>query len=555
MSAVSPRNDDAPIKQQPLIFAPTDQRYRWKLWVSVKEADGKQRYVVFWKRIVALLVTLALLGWCSLAAAAYVFLQQKHDFKEISYLNLVLPHRWPEHRRALGRHYLAMARTDLREGRPVDALYHLTAGVSRVPDDLEARRQLAVLNTRFGRAPIAARILIAGLDRGHTDLEYLRHTFTLLFELQREEDVIELAVRYGQPQRTEVVTEAFIALQAATAHFRLGRYDAAEAIASEWQLARSLEGVLLLARCDWERGYPDLALVRLERVRDDYPGRDELPLQLIRFYRELGDHNRAHQEALVRVSGDPLSPGPRVDLLHSLHMLHQAERFARETDLYFRDFGHDPAAVLLLARLGADLGIVDLARRAAARAKAEDVTSAPFQISEIEALINAERYREARVMADALQSAYPANTPAGRLLAGWRAVAAFGDRDPTNGEILLQAFIGDVNLRGSEALTMSDPLERVGASAAARRLLAALVQRQPDNQAALTRLIRLDTQSGNLAGLEEHLPRLLAMSKPSRSVLQEAFSALNDATPARAELRRAIAEAVTRLTANPEPGL
>lgn len=542
------------LKQAPRNYDPRQARHRWKLWVRIHPENGTPYIVVFWRRVVTFIVLLGVASWFGLAAGAYFLLQQRHNFGDISYWNIALPHRWPEHRRALGRHYIALAHRSLREGRPVDALQQLSAGVARVPDNLDARRQLAVINTRFGRGAVAVRQLSEGLRHGgRQDLEYLRHTFTLMLELQREEDALHLALAELPPALTEATVDAFIALQAATANFLLGRYDDSEALVSDWRLQRSLEGVLLLARCDWERGYPNLALIRLERTRDDYPGRDELPLQLIRFYRELGNHNRAHQESLVRVSGDPLSPGPRVDLLHSLHMLGRHQEFARETDLYLRDFGQDPAAILLLARLGADLGIVDLCRRASAQARAKDVTPAPFQLSEIEALVMAERYREARQLADSLQTSYSAGTPAGRLLSGWRAVSAYADNDAANGEVFLQAFIADTAMRGVEAISLAGPLERVGATSAARRLLAAIVQRQPQNQAALTRLVRIDASSGNIAGLEEHLPGLLAMKKPSRAVLQEAYSVLNDATPARAALRRAVGEAVNRLTANPEP--
>ena len=59
----------------------------------MKDPAGRNHILIFWKRIVLAIFTLAIVGWCSLAAAAYVFLQQKHGFSDISYLNLVFPHR------------------------------------------------------------------------------------------------------------------------------------------------------------------------------------------------------------------------------------------------------------------------------------------------------------------------------------------------------------------------------------------------------------------------------------------------------------------------------
>lgn len=530
-----------------------DESSRWRLWVRARLRGGGTRLKFYWGRILVFLGVLAVAGWLGTALAAYLFLQRKHDFADISYLNIVLPHRWPEHRRALGRHYVTKAREALKEGNFADAFHFFSAGVARVPDDLEARTLFAALNSRVGRAPQAARLLVDGLPHGHGDAEYVRRTFALLFEQQREEDALQLAARHLS-EHPQSRTAGLFALQQATAYFRLGQYDAAEQTAARWQLGATLEGALLLARCEWERGYPELAILRLERKRETFPTRDEIPLQLIRFYRELGEHKKALQESLVRTSADPLSPGPRIDLVNSYYAVGDTPQYRREVDRFFRDFGRDPMALLLLARLSATLGEVDVARLTRQRAAEVANVAFPFEICELEALVSAERYAEAAPFAEALQATYPANTPPGRLILGWRAAITYALRDATKGEILLQTYAGDPTVRANEALPMVGVLERVGATAAARHLLVALLQRQPQHQGALTRLVQLDAAQRNIAGLEEYLPRLVAMGKPSRAVLQEAFSTLNDGTPARAALRRSVAEAVQRLTANPEPG-
>lgn len=256
----------------------------------------------------------------------------------------------------------------------------------------------------------------------------------------------------------------------------------------------------------------------------------------------------------MRVSGDPLSPGPRIDLLHSLHIVGDTAQFKRETQAYLREFARDPVALLLLARVSADLGEVELTREARRQVSGLEVNQTAFAMLEVESLISADRFKEASQLAESLQAENPPQSGPGRTLLGWRAVAAFAEGDATKGDVLLQAFTSDTGLRGSEAMPMVTTLERAGAYPAARRLLAALVQQQPLHQSALTRLVRLDASQGNLEGLDEYVPRLLTFSKPSRAVLQEAFFALNDATPARAALRRTVGETISRLTANPEPG-
>ncbi len=77
----------------------------------------------------------------------------------------------------------------------------------------------------------------------------------------------------------------------------------------------------------------------------------------------------------------------------------------------------------------------------------------------------------------------------------------------------------------------------------------------PLNQAALSELVHLQTLAGDLPALEDIVPRLLAMRKPSRAVLQEAYLRLDRGTPARATLRQSIQTTLKKSSATPEPGL
>ena len=56
---------------------------------------------------------------------------------------------------------------------------------------------------------------------------------------------------------------------------------------------------------------------------------------------------------------------------------------------------------------------------------------------------------------------------------------------------------------------------------------------------------------GNRAAVVRNIPRLLAMRKPSRAVLEEALLVLNH--PEDAELRRKIGATLARVTSSPAP--
>lgn len=541
-------NQSPPEKFIPDAFHPADIRYRWHLWVRVENPDHSVGYHFFWRRIFLTLLVSTLLAWLAATGAVFAFLRYQRGFISLSYVDLVWPPRWPEHQRNLGRAYLEHARTHFTQGRPLEALAAYQAGLARVPGDLVARRDLAVLLLRFGNTPAALAVLEARLDAGVANLEYLKLACSLMFELQEDARVAALCARHLPAAPTEFVIHQFLALTLARVHFRAGNYDDAEKIIVEWRLERAVEGLLVRAACDWERGYPELALQRIQLGRDRFPTRDEIPLQLLTYYLELGRPREALGEAILRISADPESPGPRVDLLHCLHAIGDTDRYRREVEKFQREFPTDVRALELLADSAAtypDVALVEEAILAIAAAQGDPTRA---RVSLVIARNEAGQFAAALTLAEELQSKFPLDTPLGTRLAGWRAVAAYGTGDAVAANLFLDSYAASPRLNGPEPLLVGKQLDQLGAPDLARKIYAALVAHGPRNQAALTQLVRIDSARRNGAGLEENLPRLLDTAKPSASVLQEAYLQLDDATPARTALRHRIE---TFLKANP----
>ncbi|MDP1580754.1 MAG: hypothetical protein Q8M02_10765 [Candidatus Didemnitutus sp.] len=531
-----------------------ENRHRFRLWVFVRSKGKGTHLVLFWRRIFVVLLVLAILGWFGAAAGALMLLRQRHPDAPVRYLNLVFPHRWSEHRRSLGEHYLKLAMDPEAKHLPSEKVRLLAAGLSRSPNDLAARQQLAILYARFGNLNAAINVLLSHIDVGIKELDYLRFTFSALFELQRNEEVLKITSRHLPTLVDGAIHHNFLALQAATANYNLGRYDQAEKIARTWEIERSVEGLLLLARCDWERGFPELARMRVERGRVNFPTRDEIPLFLVRLYRELGQPARAHQESLVRVTADPLSPGPRIDLIHSLHQMGDQPAFRREIELFFRDFGKDPRALGIAANLAATLSDVLLAQETLARARIGNFPIDEFRITLLSTYLAAEMYSEARLLAEDLQSSYPIGTPFGNRIAGWRAVACLGVRDRSTAELCLKTYTGETYINNRESMVIATALERLNEVEPARQVLNAAIRRNPLDQAAVTQIVRLESNRRNIESLELHLPRLISFGKPSRRVLEEATYVLDESTPARAALLKQVKEKIAQVTDNPEPG-
>lgn len=332
---------------------------RWRPWVIVSSTQGRT-VIVYWRRVVLYALALALTGWCVAAAVVWSALRTRHRFPALSYLNVVLPFRWSEHRHSLGRHYIALGDQALKDGQPADALRHYAAGVARAPEDSAGRRQLALLYARFRQPLKAADLLVAGLDHARNDLPYWQLAVELLAETKQDGEILRLARETlpSTPDRAPV--HRFLALAAAQAMFRNGDLDGADGTIAGWALADSVDGGILLARLDYDRGYPELARLRLQQARQRLPQSDALSIALIRLYRDLGRTDDALNEAILHNTANPLNPGPRVDLMYAWRARNDATRLAREIDSYFRDFSGDVRALQLLARFAVEAGDVPL---------------------------------------------------------------------------------------------------------------------------------------------------------------------------------------------------
>lgn len=534
-------------------FNPQDPDYRRKLWVRVVTPD-RVWYYVFWKRIALALLALAVGSWLLLAAAAWTFVKYYRGYADVSYLDLALyPIRREEYKTGLGHYYLKKGREELEKQNWIEGYGFLQAGLARVPTDVTSRRLLAYLQVRLNRGDLAITTLIDGSELATADLDYLKLLFSILLEMQEDERLITLAKKLLPPSPDAILTHQYIALQYATAHFERGRYDEAERIVREWHLdEKSLEGVILIAKCDWERGYPDLAMVHLESEVPRYPKRDELYLALVHYHRELGHAAEARRYALLRNFNDPASPGPRIDVLHTYHSTDDKPAELRELKSYFADFSGDPRALQLLAGFAVDTVQPELAARIITLARERGHPLAPFLLARIQTLIAAQSYQAALdLVQETLRTETNPNEQTTSALNSLRCLALFGLKDNSRAELMLNAFLGQASLRASDALLLAKQLRLLGTISAARAVLERAVVVNRLDQGSLAELLRIDAETGNREKLAENLPKYLVMRKPSRALLEEILLRLDQ--PGDAPLRDQIREALARSSTAPAP--
>ncbi len=541
-----------PTKEELQPFNPRDASYRRKLWVRVVTPD-KVWHHIFWGRVMAAFLAGTIVLWAFLAGCAWAFVKFQRGYDEVSYLDLAFyPLRQEEYRTGIGRYYIKRGQEEMEKKNWREGYSLLQIGVARVPDDVTARRLLAYTQVRFGRTDLAIATLSEGTERPNTDIEYFKLLCTLLLETHEDEKLILLAKKILPPTPDTILVHQYLALQMATAHYERGRYDEAERIVADWRLERSLEGSILIAGCNWERGYPDLAMLRLDGEIARFPKRDELYLALVRYHRELGHTEEARRYALLRHFNDPTSPGPRIDMLHTYHAASDQAAETREIETYFTDFSGDARALLLLASFASDTANPALADRLVTLARERTYATAPFMLTKAQALIAVQNYAAAlEVTQQALSNAVEPKDYVTSALSGIRCLALFGLRETSRAELMLNAFLSQANLRASDALSLAKQLSLLGATAQARAVLERTIVVNSLNQTALAELLRIDSETGNRAKLAENLPRYLAMRKPSRPLLEEILLRLDQSTDA--PLREELREAIKRASASPAP--
>ena len=533
-------------KEEIVVFNPRDRAHRRKLWVRVAAPTGFYHHV-YWRRVAGVLVALAIAGWLGLAGAAWGYLKFRRNYDGVRYLDLAFyPWRRTQHQTGLGHHYIASGRAawERQEYRTAYAL--LLAGLARVPEDVTARRYIAIIESRIGRPDRALKTLIAGVQLARADLDYMKLLFPMLLEAQEDERAIELARELLPATPDEKTVHQFIALQAATAHYHRGRTGEAERIITEWRLGRSLEAQLLLARCEWQRGQREVALARLERAIPAFRKRDDLYVELVRLNRELGRFEEARRFALLRQFNSPASAGARIDVLHTYRLSGDSAAEARELAAYLTAFRKDQAGLVLLAWFAVDTAQPALAEQAQALARESKFATPVFDLARAQALIAARDYPGALTFTDSVVRAAPSDAEfITALMAGLRALALFGSGDLARAQVALSAFVDGPRVRSNDMLMIARQLKGLGFAEPARRVVTRAVERDPRNELALAELVKLDAEAGDRAALAANLPKLLAMRRHHRATLESTLRLLTE--PADEPLRRQIEAALARV--------
>jgi hypothetical protein len=205
-------------------------------------------------------------------------------------------------------------------------------------------------------------------------------------------------------------------------------------------------------------------------------------------------------------------------------------RFQRELDRLLRDFPPDARLVDRLGTLAVRFGDVTLAERVATIVQQQNLSASYGRMLILQTRLAAREYDAVITGVQQLAAEATAPEPA---LEGWRAgilaVAYYGRGDTDLGELNVGKVLADARPRPEVLFDVGSRLSELGAREPARRVFARLVEMGPQlprYQAALTRLVQLEMDTGAFEQLPRHLTTLLEMRKPALDLLEDAYQQL-----------------------------
>lgn len=510
-------------KREQATIDPANLAWKRRLWMRVRTDDGL-RLLINWRKIITLLVLLALAGWLAGAGALWAFVKYKRGVATVRFVDIAfLPLRLQEYRQTLSRHYFGLAEQQLAEGAWSKAIFNLRQAVGKDPHNHAARRLLADMFARMQRPDLALRTLEEGLADGKSSPEYLQLLFGILAEQGNSDRIITLGMQMLPAQPDGSPGHQEIARMMINARLERKAYAEARQLANAWFPANSPEQGILLARIEQAAGYPDLAAVQLEALHQANPGNESLSLNLIQLYQKSGRLQDARRVATMRLLHRPDSPGAACDLISLLLETGEPAAAQRELEAYFAKFAGDERALMLIANAAMRLQLPALARQVRQQAPRDEFgrPAVTFLLAEMAAECRAGNFAAALALGSEFAKYEPLNPTVHGGLLQLRAWAAHAAGRQAEGESWLGQFL-TLNYPAwqRDAFSLAANLQTVSAQDAARRIYLTLLERNPDDRFALLALVEHDLKQEAWTELSRRVPQLLTLDPLPTGLLQ-----------------------------------
>lgn len=196
------------------------------------------------------------------------------------------------------------------------------------------------------------------------------------------------------------------------------------------------------------------------------------------------------------------------------------EALTKAIERVMADFKDDPDSLLSFGDFAATTGQVELARKIRALFIDHQWNGeTAIHLMEIEALLTAKQYAKALSGIQELLNTPELELQFVNVGQGLQAIAQYGVGDPVAAYLSLTALLSQPNLRSESLLAIADRLLAMGQLKPAREVLDQAVILDPQNQAALSRLVEFYLNAKDMTTMIKNLQILVKMRKPSYELM------------------------------------
>lgn len=487
--------------------------------------DGSLRLKVRWARLATACAALILTAWLCMAGALYLYFKYQKDFDAVSYASMItLPFQLDSHRIKLGNHHIERGMVALNQKEYGDAFRLLRLGLARAPANITARLAVAEFY-EFGlqRPEIAVELMLAGLDHGgENDIEFLKRSLALLLRHKMDDKVHEITNRFLPAQPNLTFRNKIIAFAAANSNYLRGNYDLAEDYLNDYQLLDEGDGKLLSARISWGRGNKLAAIEKIEFMLRRAPKQNALWLQLIKYYRAVGNLEQARRSALLYSINNLSSHQPKIELLYIFDQSGENQRISQQVESILELFSNEPAALAAVAKFAAETGRAELAGRIYQQALESGFEVSPLAPLLIEAYLNNGDLVEGLKFTETLISQQTGWSNSTELI-GLRSILSYQLNQPELGDLHLKNFLTEHSNDASGSIAMANRFLRADRPLQAQQILRAAYDRNPSNQNLLAQLLRVTLATGNSEKLLELTLQFIESRRPETGLLLSAY--------------------------------
>jgi predicted Zn-dependent protease len=468
------------------------------------------------------MLALGAFAWLGKSAALYYFFKNIRDFDEVTLVDtLVFPFNRASVRIQQGDYQIDQAKAALEREDYRRAYSLLREGVARSPANLEGRMLLAQIYAGW-RPDLAADLLVTGIEYGLEDPEYIKLMNMLLLNQKQDHKILEITEELLAQSPPEDVQQILNVARLQSAMF-LGRYDIAQDVFENTNMAMTLDGVILGTRLYMRSNQPETATQVLLSVIRSLPDANLDPVytQLVSIYKEQDMFDRAREAALELVIRNPMEWRPRILLIDVLSASGQNARRDREIEALLQQHRNEEPAMIALAQLCADYGNVRSASRLYEIALENGYSLSLFSLALAEAFVNNGQPQRAIDLCNELVREDPSwLINAESSFNAIRSLAYYNFGDPELGALYLKNFLSSRRSNVNQLYQASRSFRKFGMDQQALQILEEAYRRDTNNEQVLASLVDLEMNLGGYFAVDDHLEALFTLRRPDYTLLE-----------------------------------